>query len=114
MSDTNKRRLTISLDPGTFAKLPRINKSLFVEDLLRQHFLIESGDKLYNYLINRMKKDGYIGHTENMINSGPVVRTYQPCCGRYPDLDCGHWVKSEDATQAINKRNGEVREIGQW
>ena len=78
MSDTNKKRMTISVDYGTYAKLPRINKSLFVEDLLKQHFLLESGDKLYNYIKSRLQKENLlVSHTQSMVNGHQTVTPVQ-------------------------------------
>lgn len=107
MSDTLKKRMTISLDYGLYAKLPTLNRSAFVERLISEHFLIQSNDKFYEYVKKRLHQDGYIKLPE-------PEKVFSKCCLRYPDLDCGHWFKNEDSTQAINKKNGEVREIGQW
>lgn len=105
MSDTNKKRMTISLDYGLYAKIPRLNRSAFVERLISEHFLIQSNDKFYEYVKKRLAQDGYIKLPE-------PERTYPPCCTKYPNLDCGHWVRNPETDQIINKRTGEVKEIG--
>lgn len=33
------------------------------------------------------------------------------CCSRYPDRNCGHWIKESETDQLINQRTGEVVDL---
>lgn len=57
MTDTNKRRLTITLDPAIYYKLPRVNKSLAIEDILRGHYQLQGFDKMYVKLRDKLLLD---------------------------------------------------------
>lgn len=53
----NKRRLTITLDNAVFDKLPKRDRSAFINLVLKQHFMKESAEQLYSYTKNRLMKD---------------------------------------------------------
>lgn len=90
-------KLSITIETSVRDKLPKTNKSAFINQILKQHFLKENVDGLYNYIKQRMIKEG-------LINDGSVmwdtVSTYsqlpKTCCTMYPNEDCGHWYTDED------------------
>ena len=58
MMDThNKRRITITLDNSVFDRLPRRDRSAFINLVLKQHFQKDAADQLYEYTKNRLMKD---------------------------------------------------------
>ena len=65
--------------------------------VLKNHFRKDSAEEFYNYIKQRMIKEG-------LINDGSVmwdtVSTYsqlpKTCCTMYPNEDCGHWYTDED------------------
>lgn len=54
-TDTNKIRISITLDPAVHAQLPYgENKSAFINQVLKQYFQAEHVDKLYTVIKQRL------------------------------------------------------------
>lgn len=53
----NKRRITITLDNSVFDKLPKRDRSAFINLVVKQHFQKESFDQLYELLKKRILVD---------------------------------------------------------
>ena len=115
MSNTLKKRVTISLDTALYARLDKRNRSGAIENIIKQHFQREGAEQLYDYIKSRMIKEGLLNDGSvslDALDTRPTTPRYAPCCHRYPDLDCGHWYKLPDTDRVKNKRTSEEREIG--
>lgn len=53
----NKARITITLDNSVFDKLPKRDRSAFINLVIKQHFQRESFDQLYDSLKKRLLRD---------------------------------------------------------
>lgn len=53
----NKRRITITLDNSVFDKLPKRDRSAFINLVVKQHFQKDSFDQLYDGLKKRLLVD---------------------------------------------------------
>lgn len=58
-------KLSITIDTSINDKLPKLNKSAFINQVLKQHFLKENVDGIYTYIKGRMIKEG-------LLNDGSV------------------------------------------
>lgn len=57
--DTNKRRMTITVDHAVYEKLPRgENKSAYINEILRTHYQLAGFEQLYKRIIKRMEEEG--------------------------------------------------------
>jgi len=112
MSNTLKKRVTISLDQALYARLDKRNRSGAIENIIKLHYQKESIDALYTMIKQRLIKEGLISDGTISFNDLPPARAYQACCGRYPDLDCGHWYRLPDSDFIKNKKTGEEKEMG--
>lgn len=101
---TNKVKLSITLNPGIANKLPKVNRSQFIESVLVAHFQNEGFEKLYARIRQRLLDDPEFRQGTGIETEA----TYPPCCSRYPDYNCGHWTKDYEGDQLINKKTGEV------
>lgn len=59
-------KLSITIDTSINDKLPKLNKSAFINQVLKQHFLKENVDGIYTYIKSRMIKEG-------LLNDGSVT-----------------------------------------
>lgn len=50
-------RITITLQPDIVARLPKRDRSAFINLILKQHFVKESADQLYEYTKKRLMQD---------------------------------------------------------
>lgn len=50
-------RITITLEPQVVAKLPKRDRSAFINLVLKQHFIKDSADTLYEYTKKRLMGD---------------------------------------------------------
>lgn len=53
----NKARLTITLDNSIYDKLPKRDRSAFINLILKQHYQRESIDDLYTLIKQRILRD---------------------------------------------------------
>lgn len=53
----NKARVTITLDNSVFDRLPKRDRSAFINLIVKQHFQRESLDQLYDSLKKRLLRD---------------------------------------------------------
>lgn len=105
-------KLSITIETSVRDKLPKTNKSAFINQILKQHFLKENVDGLYNYIKQRMIKEGLVSDGSVSFDSLQPKQQSRPCCGKYPQVECGHWMKHPDYDELINRVTGETREIG--
>lgn len=59
-------KLSITVDTSVNDKLPKLNKSAFINQVLKQHFLKENVDGIYTYIKSRMIREG-------LLNDGSVT-----------------------------------------
>lgn len=50
-------RITITLQPDIIARLPKRDRSAFINLVLKQHFVKDSAEELYQFTKNRLMKD---------------------------------------------------------
>lgn len=53
----NKRRITITLDNSVFDKLPKRDRSAYINLVVKRHYQRESFDELYDSLKKRLMVD---------------------------------------------------------
>lgn len=59
MSNTLKKRVTISLDTALYARLDKRNRSGAIENIIKQHFQKESIEALYEIIKQKLIYDGF-------------------------------------------------------
>lgn len=106
------KRITIILDEDIYDRLPVKGKSPFINLVLKNHFRKDSAEEFYKYIKQRMIKEGLVSDGSVSFDSLQPKQQSRPCCGKYPQVECGHWMKHPDYDELINRITGETREIG--
>ena len=53
----NRRRITITLDNATFDRLPKRDRSAYINLIIKHHYQKEAADQLYEYTKRRLMAD---------------------------------------------------------
>lgn len=99
-------KLSITIETSIRDKLPKTNKSAFINQILKQHFLKENVDGLYNYIKQRMIKEGLVSDGSVTFDS-IATGVYKPPV-QDEELENYRFNYKEDGFQ-FRRYNGQIQ-----